>query len=249
MATASPAQSSDRRQFQPSFFLLMTFVMTAFILGGFGLTYLQPMAAGSLAPLPPVVHLHGIFYFSWMLLLVVQAALVNVKSMQLHRSLGTFGIFVATSLLALGSLLTVLFMNVGSKNPEPTFYPLSYLSVLAILSFGTLFCLSIRSTRKPDDHKRLMLFATINLLPPGINRLYMVSFGLTQLPLLATWLTLDALALAIIIYDWRTLGRISGATLIGAAFVVLPQLLYPLVVESAAFASLCSALGSMAYYR
>jgi hypothetical protein len=94
-----------------------------------------------------------------------------------------------------------------------------------------------------------MLFATINLLPPGINRLYMVSFGLTQLPLLATWLTLDAMALAILVYDWRTLRRFSGATLIGAAFVVLPQLLYPLVVNSAAFASLCSALGSMAYYR
>ena len=249
MANVSPGQVSGRPRFQPAFFLWMALVMTAFILGGFGLTYLQPMASGSLAPLPPVVHIHGAFYFSWMLLLVLQAVLIRVKSVQLHRSLGTFGIFIATSLLALGSLLTVLFMGVGSRNPAPTFYPLSYLSVLAVLSFGVLFCLSIRSTRKPEDHKRLMLFATINLLPPGINRLYMISFGLTELPLLATWLTLDAMALAILIYDWRTLGRISGATWIGAACVVLPQLLYPLVVDSAAFASLCSTLGSMAYYR
>jgi hypothetical protein len=64
--------SAIKRHFQLSFFFWMSVVMTAFILGGFGLTYLQPIAAGSLTPLPPVVHLHGIFYFAWMLLLVVQ---------------------------------------------------------------------------------------------------------------------------------------------------------------------------------
>jgi Na+-transporting NADH:ubiquinone oxidoreductase subunit NqrB len=184
-----------------------------------------------------------------MLLLIVQSYLVNAKNVQLHKSLGTFGIFVATGLLALGTLLTVLFLKVGSKDPAPPFYALSYLSVVAVLSFGLLFCLAIRATRRPDDHKRLMLFASINLLPPGINRLYMVSFGLTELPLLATYLTLDALAIAILAYDWRTKGRVSAASLGGASAVFLPQLLYPVIVGSAAFANLCSALGSLAYYR
>jgi hypothetical protein len=238
-----------RKVARPSFYFWMTIVMTAFVLGGFGLTYLQPMAAGTLAPLPPVVHLHGLFYFSWMLLLVSQSILINVKNVPLHRSLGTFSIFVATGVLALGTLLTVLFMGEGGNDPAPDFYPLSYLSVLAVLSFGALFCLAIRNTRRPEHHKRLMLFATINLLPPGINRLYMVTFGLTDLPLLATFLTLDALAIAVLVHDWRTAKKLNAASLCGAAFVFLPQLLYPVIVNSAVFAALCKALGSMAYYR
>ena len=62
---------------RPSFFLCMTVIMTLFILGGFGLTYWMPMASRTLSPLPPVVHLHGAFFFSWMVLLVVQAVLIN----------------------------------------------------------------------------------------------------------------------------------------------------------------------------
>jgi hypothetical protein len=77
----------------------------------------------------------------------------------------------------------------------------------------------------------------------------MVSLGLTELPLLATYLTLDALAIALLIHDWRTLGRLSRASLLGAAFVFVPQLLEPLIVDSAAFASLTAMLVDLVYYR
>jgi hypothetical protein len=227
----------------------MTVVMALFIFSGFGLTYWVPMASGTLAPLPPIVHLHGLFFFSWMVLLVVQAILINAKNVQLHRSLGTFGIAVGTGVLILGTLLTVMSARLGSANPSPDSGTLNYLSVVAVLSFGILFCLAMRSTRKPESHKRLILFATINLLPPGINRLYMVSFGMTDVPLLATYLTMDALAIAVLVHDWRTLGKASAASVMGAAFVFGPQLLYPLIADSAAFASFSGVLGALAYYR
>jgi hypothetical protein len=76
-----------------------------------------------------------------------------------------------------------------------------------------------------------------------------LTYWMTQLPLLATYLTLDALAIAILIYDWRTIGKLSAASLIGAAFVFVPQLLQPLIVESAAFASLSTMLAELAHYR
>ena len=76
---------------RPTFFLWMTVLMAFFIFGGFGLTYWQPMVSGALAPLPPIVHLHGLVYSSWIIVLVVQALLVNVNNVKLHRSLGTFG--------------------------------------------------------------------------------------------------------------------------------------------------------------
>jgi hypothetical protein len=116
------------------------------------------------------------------------------------------------------------------------------------VSFGVLFFLAIRNKSTPDIHKRLILFSTINLLPPGINRLYGVTFDV-PLPLLATYLTLDALAIAMLINDWRTNGTIGRASVTGAAFVFVPQLLYPLLVNSAAFASFAYAMGELSGYR
>jgi hypothetical protein len=124
-----------------------------------------------------------------------------------------------------------------------------YLSVVALISFGTLFCLAIRNTRTPDIHRLLILFATINLLPPGINRLYMVLFGLTNAPLLATFVTMDVLALAVLVHHWRARREITAAAVTGAAFVLLPQVLCLPIVNSAAFASLIGALTDLAYYR
>lgn len=241
--------ASARRSFRPSFFFWMTVVMAFFIFSGFSLTYWMPMATGSLAPLPPVVHLHGLFFFSWIVLLVIQSALINVRNMQLHRSLGTFGIGIGTGVLLVGTLITLLSVRASVTNPSPDNNSLTYLSVTAIVSFAVLFVLAIRNVRTPDNHKRLILFATINLLPPGVNRLYMVSLELTRLPLLATYLTLDALAIAILIHDWRTRGKLSAASLTGAAFVFVPQLLQPLIVDSAAFASVSALLAGLTHYR
>ena len=222
--------------------------MTLFVFSGFALTYWIPMAGGSLAPLPPVVHLHGAFFFSWMVLLVVQAVLVNTRNVRLHMSLGTFGISLGTGVFLMGALLTVISQGQSNLDPTPITYTLTYLSVTAVLSFAVLFALAIGKRRSPDAHKRLMIFSTINLLPPGINRLYGVPFGV-EVTLLPTYLTLDALAIAMLVNDWRTNGRISGASVTGAAFVLVPQLLYPFVVKSAAFASFAYAIGELSGYR
>jgi hypothetical protein len=248
VAAAIPTDAT-RRSFRPSFFLWMTVVMTAFIFAGFGLTYWIPLASGSLAPLPPVVHLHGAFYFSWMLLLVIQAVLVNTRNVRLHMSLGTFGIALGTGVFLVGALITIVSQGMSNLNPTPVANTLAYLSVTAVVSFGALFFLAIRNKSRPDVHKRLMLFSTINLLPPGINRLYAIVMGIEGVPLLWTYLTLDALAIAMLANDWRTNGKIGGASLTGAAFVLAPQLLYPALVDSAAFARFAFAIGELSGYR
>ena len=243
------ATNANRRSFQPSFYFWMTLVMAFFIFGGFGLTYLKPMATGTLAPLPPLVHVHGLVYFGWMILLMAQAFLINVRNVNLHRSVGTFGIAVATALLIFGALTAILFARATKDNPIPDYYKLMYLSLVAVISFGTLFCLAIRNTRRPETHRLLILLATINLLPPGINRLYMVLFGLTEAPLLATFLTMDAMALAVLIHHWRTTHSIGAMAITGAAFVLVPQLLCIPIVNSEAFVSLTGALTDLARYR
>ena len=126
MAAAIPTDA--RVAFRPSFFLVMTVVMALFIFSGFGLTYWLPMASGSLAPLPPVVHVHGAFFFSWMTLLVVQSILVSTRNVRLHMSLGTFGIALGTGVFLMGSLITIISQGASNLNPSPLSNSLAYLS-------------------------------------------------------------------------------------------------------------------------
>lgn len=243
------AEREIRHSFEPSFFFWIAVVMAGFVLGGFGLTYWQPMLSGSGPPFPPIVHIHAFIFSGWMILLMVQSLLINTKNVSLHRSVGTFGIVIATAMLITSAEVTVLFGHFTEANPGPDYYGLMYLSVMAVIGFGTLFCLAIRNVRRPEYHRRLILFATLPLLPPGINRLYMVTLGLERIPLLAMYLTLDALCAAILIRDWRATGRISTASLIGAAFLLLQQLLHLPIAGSDAFAGFTHALTDLARYR
>jgi hypothetical protein len=124
-----------------------------------------------------------------------------------------------------------------------------YLSIVAPPSFALLFTLAIRELRKPAVHRNLILIATLGILMPGINRLYMMGLGLDSVPFYATYLTMDGMLAAILFHERRVTGRISGATWIAVAIIVVPQLLLPLVAPSQGFRAFCPYLGSLVYYR
>lgn len=244
--TTLATQSSARQKIQLSFFFWVTVVMSLFIFGGFGMTYWQPMAMGTGQPLPPIVHLHGFSFSLWMLMLMAQSFLVNVKNVAFHRTIGTFGIALAAVLILSGFTLSV--MSAGSSYPDVNL-GLMYLSFAAILSFTILFILAIRQVRKPANHKRLILLATIPLLPPGINRLYMMSLDLSGPPFLATYLTMDLFVIAILLNDWRSDGKINKYSIIGAAFILTQQVLHFPITNSDAFMNFCGFMASLSYYR
>ncbi len=243
--------SGSRRLSGPSFFFWMASVMAAIVFGGFGLSYFAPMATGSLPALAPVVHVHGLVYFAWLVLLVVQAALVNRGSVALHRSLGLFGIGVATSLIIFGTIVTMLFAAKALAASDPTIYGLTYISLVAVLGFGFLFWLAIRNIRDPAAHKRFILLGTAVFIIGGLNRIYLALFGIgfdTHLSYLPKYLTVDLLIAALLVYDWRALGMLHRATLIGGAVNVVPQALHVPIVESGAFVALTQWLAQLAHY-
>jgi hypothetical protein len=237
--------------FRPSFFLCMSLLMAVFVFGGFGMTYFLPLATGTFPPAPPVVHLHGIVFSSWIVLLVVQATLVNVRNVALHRSLGMFGIALATAVMFMGALISLLggVGAAGLSNPGANYYHGMYLGLMAVTGFGTLFTLAMRTVRRPEIHRRMILFATLLILPPGVHRLYMVPFGLAEFPVTAMYLTLDVLAIAILVQEWRTTSRISMYSMIGAGWLLLQQLLHFPVTQSQWFADFVRDVMGMVRYR
>jgi hypothetical protein len=243
-------ENTIRHASRPSFYFWIVLVMAVFVFGGFSLAALERYVTNDPTQMPPVVHLHGVTFISWMTLLMVQTYLINVKNVVLHRSLGTFGIALGTAVLFTGALISLLGLKNGDTTGRgPFFYDLMYLSVMALLGFGFLFTLAMRQTRNPEYHRRLILFATIPLLPPGINRMYAVVFQLPYLPVLATYLTMAAIATAFLVYDWRTIGKISKASMIGATVVFGQALLHIPISRSDTFADFVSFLSSLIYYR
>lgn len=242
------SESSVRPAFRPSFFFWIAFVMAFFVFGGFIMAAVWRSVTNDPTTMPPVVHLHGVTFISWMTLLMVQTSLINLKNVALHRSLGTFGIALGTAVLLVGFLIMTI--GLPAADPaEPFYYDLNYLGIMALLGFGFLFVAAMRNTRNPESHRRYILFATIPLLPPGINRMYQVGFQLDYLPVIATYLTMAAIATAMLVYDWRTSNKLSRASIIGATVVFGQALLHFPVTGSGAFAGLMRFLTSLIYYR
>lgn len=246
MAEAMANKRAGAR-FRPSFHLWMALAMSAFVFGGFGMTYISPLATGTFPPAPPVVHLHGAVFFSWMALLIGQSLLVNIRNVRLHRSLGTFGIALAGWVVFTGILIMlVAASNTTLSGNGPGVF---YLSVVAPPSFGILFAMAIRAVRTPEVHRNLILIATISILMPGINRVYMNGLGIDRVPFVETYMTMNVFLAAILLHERRTAGSISRATLIGAAIVVVPQLLLYPIASTRAWEQFVFFLGSLVYYR
>lgn len=251
MADLSVGARPDDVAARSAFFLWISLALAAVVFGGFGLSYFLPMASGTLAPLAPVVHVHGLFYFAWMILLVVQAGLVNRGNVGLHRSLGMLGISIGTGLVILGTFVTALFARKAIALSDPTIYGVTYISLLAVIGFTILFYLAIRNIRDSAAHKRFMLLATTVFVIGGLNRIYLALFGIgfeSNLTYLPKYLTVDLVIAALLWYDWRTLGTVHRATLIGGAINVVPQALHAPVVGSDAFISLTHWMAGLAHY-
>ena len=232
-----------------SFFVGMALAMAVLVYFGFGLSYLLPMARGELPSLAPVVHVHGAFYFAWMLLLVFQALLVTSGRVALHRGIGTVGIALGTGMALSGLVITVLFARKSAA--DPAVYGLTYISLVAVAGFAVLFFLAISHVRDPAAHKRYMVLATTVFLIGAVNRIFGGLFGIffdSHLTYLPKYLVVDAFIVALAAYDWRTLGRLHPATVIGGLVNVVPQLLHVPIVDSAAFVALTQTLGAMARY-
>jgi hypothetical protein len=237
------------RRFRPSFFFWMTLAMCLFVFGGFGMHSFVPALRGTFPPAPPIVHLHAVVFVSWMMLLVTQSALVGAGNVRLHRSLGTWGIAHATAIMLLGlSLQLIATRSAMLKGLAPGTDGL-YLGLNAFVGFSIMFILAIRNTRRPEIHKRMILFAMLPVLPPGVNRFWSEALGLEPIPVIPLYFTLWSMAAAILIHEWRRTGRISRYSWFGAGWIVVEGVMHKAVVHSPPFDAFAASLLGLVHYR
>jgi hypothetical protein len=191
------------------------------VFAGFARTYyLRPMFSPSLAPpLTPLLHLHGLVFSSWILLFITQTTLVAANRTRVHRRLGIAGMVLAALLVTVG-ISTAIIRTAHGMTTIPgglvfLVVPLGDMVVFSILAGAAFYY-----RRRPDMHKRLILLATIAMLPAAVARL---PFALMQTGPLAFFGFADLFILPCVVYDLVAFGKIHRATLFGALLIIASQ--------------------------
>jgi hypothetical protein len=247
---AAAAASITDRKFRPSFYFWMVLAMALFVFGGFGMHSFVPALRGNFPPAPPVVHLHGVVFIGWMILLLLQSALVCTGNERWHRALGMWGIAQGTATILIGLMMQLVASARGYFAGRPAGTDGLYLGLLAFLGFALLFALAIGNRSRPDVHRRMILFAMLPVIPPGVNRFWANALGLDDpVPTVWLYLTLWSMAAAILLHEHRTTGRIGGYSLLGAGWIAVEGALHEAVVGSPAFERVAAVILGLVHYR
>ena len=219
MATMASVPSSQRSE--RAFFSAMAASILLAVFVGFARTYflraLLPVPTPAPLGLTPLVHLHGLLFTGWAVLLFVQARLVAAQRIDLHRWLGMVGVVMAVLMVWIGTLAAVhaVLRGVAPFGMDPRRFLL--IPLFAVGLFAVFVIAGIRARRDPQSHKRLMLLATIALLPPAIAR-WVIQLGLGP-PFVLAIATLFLVPM--VVWDLKTRGRLHRVTLWGGLLLVI----------------------------
>ena len=201
--------------------MAVALAITAF--AGFSRTYyLRFLSGGPTAtlgggPFTTVVHIHGALFTAWVVLFIVQTALVSTRRVAVHRRLGVAGAALAAAMVAAGTSIAIVTAARGSSPPGMT--PLAFLAIplFDMILFSGFISAALVMRRNKEAHKRLMLLAYISIITAAIARLP----GVLPLgPPVFFGLSLIFLA-AGAIYDFVSRGRVHNVYLWGGAILIV----------------------------
>jgi hypothetical protein len=201
------------------FFGGMALLMLAAVLLGFRMTYF-PLGARPAALSSWVIQVHGAVFSLFLLLFLVQTALISARRVRWHMRLGLVAYGLAALMIPLGLVAAAdqLRRQLAAGPPymldiDPRTF--SLVSVMGMVMFGTLITWSYAVRRRPDVHKRLALYATLSMMDAGIDRWPYQAWGLSEgwaLWIYTAFLLLPAM------YDLISLRRLHWATMFAAPF-------------------------------
>ncbi len=238
----SAAQDSDAR-----FFVWLAAACAFIGIGGFIPTYWLQVPAGTFIG-TPLMHLHGLLFSAWVLLLLVQSWLIEQRRYRHHRAWGMLGIALASMMVAVGTALAVR----GFAKEVPVYGDVArhflIVPLFAMAAFPVCMIFAMIDARRSDWHRRLVFVATASLLGAALARVFFTIFagfgpGMRPgmgppLPVNGTLVPVMLSNLVIVagmVHDWRTHGRPHPAWIIGLVALVTGELLRTPVAASPAW--------------
>lgn len=241
-APQSPARAAGA--YDRLFYGGMAVALGLTVFAGFSRTYyLRLLADGPKqtltgGPFSTLVHLHGALFTAWVLLFMVQTALISSRRVAIHRRLGVAGGVLAAAMVVAGTSIAIATAARGSAPPGAD--PLAFLIIplFDMVLFATFVTLALALRRDKETHKRLMLLAYISIIVAAVARLPGVLelgppgfFGLSFL-----------FVVAAAIYDFVTRRRVHRAYLWGGTVILVSVPLRLAISSTGAWRSLAEAL-------
>ena len=204
------------------FYSGMAVAMAVTVLVGFGATYYLRLFSGtpltvSGGAITPTLHLHGLLFSAWVLLFLVQTALIAGRRVNVHRRLGYASSALAAGMVIVGFRTAVEAAGRGSAPPGVD--PLSFLAVplFDLVLFTGFVSAAMLKRRDKEAHKRLMLLAYVSIITAAVARWP----GILPLGPLAFFGLSFLFAVAGMVYDRVSRGRIHRVYLWGAPIIAL----------------------------
>ncbi len=186
---------------------------------------------------------HSIAFCLWPVVFIAQPLLVQTGRIALHRSLGAASIFLAAAMVVLGYATTIAMGRRGfdlsgdlglNVDPPGAAFQMVF-PLLDITVFGILIAAGYLYRRRAATHKRLMLFATVALLPAPFAHLIGHSPALRSFPPTIVLLILST-TFASAVYDFIRFRRIHPVSLwVGIGLFVADNLCATVIGPSAAW--------------
>lgn len=221
MATAASktATTSTMRSFtQRWFFVGIASIMIATTIAGFLPAIISP--ATRHAPLSLLDAAHGIAFFAFQLLFFAQSLLVATRHVAWHRRLGLTSVVLLALIIPLSFATTTAMVRRGfDLGGDLIAVPnLDNAAATSLFNFAVLFTFSVLAIaailyrRRPEIHKRLMLFANLALMHSVIAHLVGHTPQIGDSSGLAIWIYYTLFLLTAVARDYLVEKRVRAMT-------------------------------------
>jgi len=195
----------------------MSLLIAAVIVYGFSGTVGNKLIHAS--PRRPILlWVHAVLFSSWAAFYISQSALVRMRKMKVHRTLGWVGAALGTSMVVIGFWVAVVMARFDtSQLHRANRDAFLIVPLFDILAFATCLALAILWRQNPEHHRRLMLIATCALTGAAFGRI-----PLMHAPL-SFYSGVDGLILLGVLRDLVVSRRIHTVYLIAVPLLVAGQ--------------------------
>lgn len=219
MATASFRVRQQAAEKQPQkrwFFISLALVMLLVVCAGFLPSIVHETERR--APLSALAAAHGFVFVLWLIIFALQSRLVASGRVAVHRRLGMFAaVFVLPLMVILGYATTAAMVRRGfdlSGDLRIEHDPLyeSVFPFVDLFVFAMLITMAVAYRRRPEIHRRLMLFGNIALMGAPLAHFIGHVPRLAAMPAAIILVPISLFLIAAIAREFRTAGKVHPLT-------------------------------------
>ena len=243
----------ERSKMRSAFYVWMAVAFMTVAVVGFTPVYIAKMMNGTFHG-NPIMHIHGVLFFSWTVLVLVQTYFAATGRVTNHRSLGMIGISLMTAMVITVVLAAINSYKVAEiDNQGDAARQFSIVSLLGAATMAAMFATAIVYVSKPEIHKRLMISLNAIMMNAPLGRVFMVLLAPPDAKgpppvevTLGPAIVILAFFAAGMIYDWRTRGRPHPTYLVGLSVHVLYSAICLLFARSDTWMAIAKGIESLA---